>query len=186
MDKKTRTHERILEAASHTLRRDGFRGVTVAATMKDAGLTHGGFYAHFASQDALLGEVMERAARDGFQYLTEAVDKASAQPGVSPFRAIVEGYLSEQHVSHSESGCVVSALCSELPRQNDQVREVARYQLEALVSRLSGLLEDPVSATTVVATLVGGLSIARILPPEAVAGYLESVRSQLLNRYGAR
>jgi AcrR family transcriptional regulator len=183
MNKKADTHDRILAAASRSLKRTGFGGVTVAATMKEAGLTHGGFYAHFDNQDTLLAEALERAGTDGARRMTDAVDAVCARSGVSPFRAFVDIYLSEEHALNPDNGCVVSALCAEVPRQSDSVKAVARNQVTSLVNRVGVLLGQPAEADSVAATLVGALAVARMLPEEPRAALLDSVRRDLLTRY---
>jgi len=185
MNKKAETHERILTAASRSLKRAGFAGVTVGATMKEAGLTHGGFYAHFASQDTLVAEALERAGADGARRMADAVDEACAARGVSRFRAFVEVYLSEEHALLPENGCVVSALCAEVPRQSEAVKKVAQDQVAALVGGLAALMEQPAEADRVAVALVGALAVARMLPPEPRTALLESVRRDLLARYAA-
>ena len=118
--KKQLTHERIVDAAARAIRRAGFDGVGVAEVMKEAGLTHGGFYAHFASRDALICEALERAGQDGTERVAQG--RASRQArGASPLRAFVEQYLSEQHLAAAEQGCPVAALASEMPRQTGAV-----------------------------------------------------------------
>jgi len=91
--RKELTHERIVETAARAIRSAGFQGMGVADIMKAAGLTHGGFYAHFASRDALLAEALERAGEESAQHLDRATARHGAQ-GVSPLRALVESYLS--------------------------------------------------------------------------------------------
>src|ERR1700728_3111162 len=98
------SHERIIESASRDLRRSGFDGVNVAAVMKTAGLTHGGFYAHFDSRDALLSEAIVRASENAVEAIKTQVN-ALQEAGTSPFRAFVEAYLSAAHVQDCESGC---------------------------------------------------------------------------------
>ncbi len=183
MNRKAETHERILTAASRSLKRAGFGGVTVAATMKEAGLTHGGFYAHFDSQDSLVAEALERAGTDGSRRMAEAVDAICAARNVSRFRAFVEVYLSEDHVLQPENGCVVSAVCAEVPRQSDSVKAAAQIQVAALIRRIGALLDQPTDADSIAVTLVGALAVARMLPPEPRAALLESVRDDLLARY---
>src|SRR5947208_17173240 len=90
--RKQDTHERILDVAARAIRRHGYAGVGVADVMKDAGLTHGGFYAHFESRDALLMEALERAGRESGDALRRAVERRAAKGG-SAFRALVEAYL---------------------------------------------------------------------------------------------
>ena len=85
--------------------------------MKDAGLTHGGFYAHFASRDALLVEAIERAGRGSSSRIAGRIDAFQAS-GTSPFRALVESDLDDGLLKAVEAGCPVAALCSEMPRQD--------------------------------------------------------------------
>src|SRR5690349_8558801 len=122
--RKEDTHERIVEAAARALRRNGYAGVGVADVMKEAGLTHGGFYAHFPSRDALLVEALERAGKHSFESVTRAAEQRAAK-GVSAFRALVESYLSDGHLGSMESGCPVAALGSDMPRQSEAVREAS-------------------------------------------------------------
>src|SRR6188768_3015848 len=112
--RKQLTHDRIVETAARALRSTGFDGVGVADVMKQAGLTHGGFYAHFPSRDVLLAEALERAGQDSQQRLQRRVEAGEGR-GHSRFRALVDGYLAEQHLKTPESGCPVAALASEMP-----------------------------------------------------------------------
>jgi len=92
--RKEETHERILDVAARAIRRRGYAGVGVADVMKEAGLTHGGFYAHFDSRDDLLVAALERAGRESAATLTRALERRTAK-GVSAFRALVDAYLAE-------------------------------------------------------------------------------------------
>src|SRR5436853_5536561 len=119
--RKEETHERIVDAAARALRRHGYAGVGVADVMRDAGLTHGGFYAHFDSRDALLVEALERAGRESGEALTRALERRAAK-GVSAFRALVDAYLADEHLASLEIGCPVAALACDMPRQSEPVR----------------------------------------------------------------
>src|SRR5215813_12628203 len=88
--RKAETHERILRAAARAIRRRGYEGVSVADVMKDAGLTHGGFYAHFDSRDALLAAAAEQAGIESAQTFAGAL--AKARPG-EELMALVDMYL---------------------------------------------------------------------------------------------
>src|SRR5213075_2092269 len=99
--RKHETHDRIVEVAARAVRRHGYAGVGVADVMKEAGLTHGGFYAHFESRDALLAAAVEQAGADSNESLSRAV--ASAKPGEELF-ALVDAYLSDRHVVAPEEG----------------------------------------------------------------------------------
>src|SRR6186713_2577976 len=120
--RKEETHERIVEAAARAIRRHGYAGLGVADVMKDAGLTHGGFYAHFESRDALLVEALERAGRESADSVARSTALRAAK-GISPFRALVDAYLADRHLVSMDSGCPVAALGSDMPRQSDLVRE---------------------------------------------------------------
>ena len=85
--RKEETHERIVQAAARAIRRHGYAGVGVAEVMKEAGLTHGGFYAHFESRDALLVEALARAGSDSGADIARAAQARQAR-GVSAFRAL--------------------------------------------------------------------------------------------------
>jgi len=109
--RKQLTHERIVDTAARALRGNGFHGVGVADVMKQAGLTHGGFYAHFPSRDVLLAEALQRAGEHSRERLRRSIAGGEAR-GLSRFRALVDAYLSERHLKEPESGCPVAALAS--------------------------------------------------------------------------
>lgn len=185
--RKALTHDRILDAASRAIRRAGYDGVGLAAIMKEAGLTHGGFYAHFASRDALLAEATQRAGRDTGAVLVERLRQAQAQ-GLSPFAALVQTYLADAQLENAEHGCVVAALASEIPRQPEEVASAARARVLGLVELVRRTLPpdvDPAQAQVVAATLVGALQLARTLQGKAGKAWLANVRASLIQQYGA-
>jgi AcrR family transcriptional regulator len=186
--RKQLSHDRIVETAARAIRRAGFRGVGVADIMKEAGLTHGGFYAHFASRDALLAEALERAGRESAARMA----KGSAQrqsKGASPLRALVEGYLSEQHLASAESGCPVAALASEIPRQAPEVRAAAAQRVRSLIARVQAALPAGAptdSAAVIAGELVGTLQLARALGDNAEGrAMLAAARRHLLAQHDA-
>src|SRR5437016_12874756 len=97
--RKDATHERIVGAAARAIRRSGYGGTGVAEIMKDAGLTHGGFYAHFASRDAMLAEAADRA---GAETVALSGRIAAAAPPKQALRAMLEAYLSKAPVERIE------------------------------------------------------------------------------------
>src|SRR3981081_858431 len=105
--RKEETHERIVDAAARAIHRHGYAGVGVADVMKEAGLTHGGFYAHFDSREALLVEALERAGRRSLAVTRGA--KLRAGKGVSAFRSLVESYLADDHLGALETGSLRAA-----------------------------------------------------------------------------
>jgi TetR/AcrR family transcriptional regulator, transcriptional repressor for nem operon len=188
-DKKARTHELILDTAAKAIRRGGYAGVSVAELMKEAGLTHGGFYAHFASRNAMLAEAMARASELSSKALAADLQKTVAE-GKSPLRALVENYLSDAHLQALEHGCPIAALGSEICRQPEEVRAVALKQMEHLRDAIARTI--PAQANTVnkdnadviMATLVGSLQLARAYGDnDAGRQLLASCRSAVLAQF---
>jgi AcrR family transcriptional regulator len=180
------THERIVEVAARMLRRSGYGGVGVADVMNQAGLTHGGFYAHFASRDALLAEAVERAGRDSAAVMTRRIDASRAR-GQSALRALVDGYLSEAHLCAIEDGCVVAALSSEMPRQSPTLLAPSVDRVRSLVEMVQHALPEggtSEQAMVIAGTLVGTLQLARTLGANAQGkAMLAAARSALLSQY---
>jgi TetR/AcrR family transcriptional repressor of nem operon len=182
---KEETHERIIDVAARAIRRYGYGGVGVADVMKEAGLTHGGFYAHFDSRDDLLVEALERAGRES----SEAVARAAAQragKGIGPFRSFVEAYLADEHLASLEIGCPVAALGCEMPRQSESVRAASAVGVQRLIAGVRAMLpEAPRGAASVVAgTLVGSLQLARALGDNAEGrAVLSAARKTLIRQY---
>jgi AcrR family transcriptional regulator len=180
------THERIVEVAARALRRNGYAGVGVADVMKQAGLTHGGFYAHFPSRDALLAEALEQAGRDSTALMSRRISQRQAR-GQSALRALVESYLSETHLHGVEAGCVVAALGSEMHRQTPELLEPSAERVRGLIAMVQQALPEPGTpeqAMVITSTLVGTLQLARTLGDNAQGrALLVAARSALLAQY---
>jgi len=161
---KEATHDRIVEAAARAIRRSGYNGTGVADIMKDAGLTHGGFYAHFASREAMLAEAADRAGGDSVAMMERI---AAITPPAQVLSAMMQAYLSKAHVEGIETGCATAALGSEMPRQVPEVRRAATRRIKEmidLVARQSPDWGQPGAherALFTVATMVGTLVLAR-------------------------
>jgi TetR/AcrR family transcriptional regulator, transcriptional repressor for nem operon len=185
-DRKAASRARILEVGGRAVRRAGFHGVGIADVMKEAGLTHGGFYAHFASRDALLCAAVEQAAADSIAAM-EAQAHRLVAAGVSPFRAMLETYLYEGVIADRECGCAMAALSSEMPIQSEPVvaasREVAR-RLQRHVQRALPPDLPADAAWAITATLLGALQLARTLGDnDEGRAVLAATRRELLARY---
>lgn len=180
------SHERILDAAARAVRRAGVGGVGVAEVMKEAGLTHGGFYAHFESRDALLADALEHAGMQSNLRVRERM-RVRMDAGETPLRALVSEYLSEPHMDALELGCPVAAVGSDMQRAQDALREVSQRRVRGLATLVAEALppESPAgSAWTIVATLVGALQMARVLGPEGGGQeVLQTCRDTLLAQY---
>jgi len=183
--RKEESHERIVDAAARAIRRHGYAGVGVADVMKEVGLTHGGFYAHFDSRDALLVEALERAGRQSSEAVTRAAELRVGK-GVSAFRSLVETYLADHHLASLETGCPVAALGSDMPRQSKAVREASVSRVQRLIATVRATLPTaPRAIANVVAgTLVGSLQLARALGDNAEGrAMLSAARKSLLRQY---
>ena len=162
--RKEATHERILEVAARVIRRSGYDGTGVADIMKEAGLTHGGFYAHFESRDALLAEAGDRAGAEG---VALAARVAAAAPAGQAVQAIMQAYLSQQHIAAIETGCPVCALGSEMPRQAPPVRRAATIHIKEMIDLIARQLPDwgqpqaHEQAMVLVSALIGTTMLAR-------------------------
>jgi TetR/AcrR family transcriptional repressor of nem operon len=180
---KLETHARIVKRASVRLREKGAHGVGVADLMKDAGLTHGGFYAHFDSREALVIEAFAYA----MDRSTERWRKLSEQtPPDKRFAAIVNAYLSAVHRDDPGHGCAVPSLGSEIARESPKTRKAFAAKLEQMIGMLAeqipGLPPKAArkQAMAALGTMMGTLVMARIagngeLSDEILAAGRESV-----------
>lgn len=179
--RKEATHERIVETAARAIRRSGYGGTGVAELMKEAGLTHGGFYAHFDSREGMLAEAADRAGADTVAFLTGVA--AGATPK-QELEAMLRAYLSKEHVEGAETGCAVAALGSEMPRQSAKVRRAATRRIKEmidLVARQSPDWGQPGAherALVTLATAVGALVLARAVDDAKLS---DAVRQAALN-----
>jgi len=170
--RKEETHERIVTAAARAIRRSGYGGTGVADIMKDVGLTHGGFYSHFASRDAMLAEAADRAGADSVALMERVAAEA---PQGQALQAMLQAYLSAAHVGNIETGCATAALCSEMPRQAPDVRRAATRRIKEmidLVARQSSDWGQPGAherALATVSTMVGALVLARAVDDSKLA-----------------
>jgi len=182
--RKEATHERIVEAAARAIRRSGYGGAGVADIMKDAGLTHGGFYAHFASREAMLAEAADQAGADG---LAAVARVAAAAPPQQALQALLRAYLSKEHVEGVETGCAVAALGSEMPRQAPEVRRAATRRIKEMIDLVARQSPDwgrpgaHERALATVATMVGALVLARAVDdPKLSEALREAALKQLV------
>jgi len=181
--RKEETRERILRAAAGAIRKHGFEGVGVADVMKEAGLTHGGFYAHFASRDALLAAAADQAGAESIETLTRGI--AAAKPG-QELMALVDTYLSDRHLAAPEHGCAIAAAGSEVPRQQADVRRAASRRIKDLI----GLVERQFpewgrsaahdKAMGIAATLVGAVVLARAVDDVQLSNRIRRAARELI------
>lgn len=181
---KEASHERIVDVASRAIRRSGYGGTGVADIMKEAGLTHGAFYAHFASREAMLAEAADRA---GAAANARAARLVASVPQEKALHTLIEAYLSKAHVEGIETGCAVSALGSEMPRQSPEVRRAGTLRIKEMVDLVARQMPDwgqPAAherALVTVATMVGTLVLARAVDEAHLSDQLiHAAMAQLL------
>ncbi len=183
-NRKEITHTRIVETAARAIRRSGYDGTGVADIMKEAGLTHGGFYAHFASRDAMLAEAADRAGED-----TIAIAKKifANVPDNQALQALMNAYLSNEHMANIESGCSLVALGSEMPRQAPEVKRASTCRVKEMIALIESRLSDQpnahAEALVMLSTMVGTLLLARAIDdPELSVAF----RQATLKHYDAK
>lgn len=172
-DRRDETHERILSSAGRLLRSRGLAATSVADVMKGAGLTVGGFYAHFASKDALMAEVLRGASAAMRARLFAGLDGRGAD---ERFELLVKRYLSRAHRDAAESGCVLPAAAGEVAAGADAQRAVLAEVLEALGGGIAAQLDEataPVPARAfalgLASLLYGGLTLSRAVRGTALS-----------------
>ena len=181
---KEASHERILSVAARAIRRSGYDGTGVADIMKQAGLTHGAFYAHFPSREAMLAEAASRACAES---AAAAADVVASVPTEQALAAMLHGYLSREHVEQVESGCPLAALGSETARQAPDVRRATTRHIKAmidLVARQSPDWGQPAAherALLTVAAMVGTLVLARAVDEPVLSDRLREAALKYLS-----
>ena|ERR1700687_5053843 len=184
---KVEIHRKILKDASRRVRAEGITGTAVSSVMRDAGLTHGGFYKHFGSKDELLRESLSEAFQEVADRLTQAAEKS--QPATA-WKAIVKTYLSPEHCDHAECGCPLAALAPELARADPAMKAPIRGELIKYKNRMlpwmpgRRVADKERAFFAIFSTMIGAVAIARILPDQAArARVLASARDCLLSSF---
>lgn len=174
---------RVVEVASALFRERGFNGIGVADLMKEAGLTHGGFYGQFASKDDLAAEACARA----MEVMAERWDGAAeTPPDDEALKALLDGYLSPRHRDHSAAGCPIAALGVDVSRQGGAVRGAFTRGLRPFIDRLQRLVPGRSAeakrraALATLSGMVGALILSRAVDDPALSEeILEAARERL-------
>ena len=162
---KQETHARIVKKASVRLREKGAHGIGVADLMKDAGLTHGGFYAHFDSREALVIEAFGFAMDRSVERWRK---KAELTPPDKRLAAIVDSYLTPTHRDDPGHGCAIPALSAEIARESPKTRKAFAAKLEQMIGMIAEQMPDlprktaRKQAMASLATMMGTLVLARV------------------------
>lgn len=171
---KANTRQKILQAAARLFREFGYDGVGVDAIMAEAGLTAGGFYAHFPSKRALFDEALATATALAGSNATQSVAKSARADEAGQLRLMIENYLSREHREQVADGCPLPALTPDAARGGETSRENYERQLLQYVKRLEALLSAGVAARrdvalALMAQCVGGLMLARAVNDEQLS-----------------
>ncbi|WP_293897827.1 TetR/AcrR family transcriptional regulator [Phenylobacterium sp.] len=181
---KEETRRKVVRAAATAVRAKGPDGVGVAEIMAQAGLTHGGFYAHFPNKEALVVAALEEAFGQSARRFARMTDGLSH---VDALTAFVDSYVSSEHRAHPERGCPIATLSSDLPRQGRAVRDAYEGGVRRLIARLASWLpEDRAAlAPSLLAEMAGAVSLSRaISDDDAAAQLLADARLSLKTRMG--
>ena len=172
-ERKDESRARILDAAAARIRTEGLRGMVVADVMRDAGLTHGGFYAHFESKDQLTESSLEQAMKVNREQWTATQGREAW-----PFRLarLARRYLTVKHRDAPADGCALAALATEAGRADAGFREA--YERELRLSLRSICRDAPMDgsrpgdAAAFMALCVGGIALSRAVADETLSRFI--------------
>ncbi|MCL4182226.1 MAG: TetR/AcrR family transcriptional regulator [Burkholderiaceae bacterium] len=188
-EEATRNRERIIDAAARLFREKGFDGIGVADLMKEVGLTHGGFYGHFASKDDLEVQACARALARSLSLWKKRSDAAPDDP----LSAITDAYLTARHRDDPGAGCLLAALGPDLSRRGPGVRRAVTEYLDSAFGLLAKLVPGRSKAARrrkaigTYASLVGALVLARAVDDDALSReILDTVREALSSSHPRR
>jgi TetR/AcrR family transcriptional regulator, transcriptional repressor for nem operon len=162
---KQETHSRIVKKASVRLREKGAHGIGVADLMKEAGLTHGGFYAHFDSREALVIEAFTYASSRSREYWRKIAEQT---PPEKRLALIVDTYLDSAHRDDPGHGCAIASLGADIARESPKTRKAFSAELDHMIDLIADQIQGVPrkaarkQATATLATIVGALVMARI------------------------
>jgi TetR/AcrR family transcriptional repressor of nem operon len=185
---KDETHKALIAVAAAQLRAQGPDRLSVAGVMKAAGLTHGGFYAHFKSKDALVDETLAEIFAKAKRRMGRLLD------GLPPKHALatyVDFYLGTAHRDDASNGCPITALNSDMPRQTKKIRAKFEAGMKALVAALAermaaaDIAEAQKLAPSILAAMAGAVSLSRSISDRALSDeLLASTRAGIKARLG--
>jgi TetR/AcrR family transcriptional repressor of nem operon len=180
---KQASHKRIVDAAAAQIRRDGVDAVRVSDLMREAGLTHGGFYRHFGSREELIDAAIDQALADGSRQ-TEAGEDADPRA----LGKVIDGYVSKAHRDNPEMGCGVAALPADVSRSGSPARAAYGRQVRRYIDRLVGLIRGADAdakrdeAVMMLSALVGALSMARAVEDPELSDEILAATARALHR----
>ncbi|MDG6772859.1 TetR/AcrR family transcriptional regulator [Thiomicrorhabdus sp. ZW0627] len=167
-EKRQETRQRILESAAQLFTRKGFDQVSIGDVMKNADLTHGGFYSHFDSKEALYAESLQTASRKSFSYkLPESSDN-----DLDLMSQLLEAYLDMDHLKPEHPSCPLAFLATDVANKNEAVRDSYTKVYKRFVLYMDKLMANSSysdKAFALSALMVGGVALARSFSDEKMA-----------------
>ncbi|MFP3390283.1 TetR/AcrR family transcriptional regulator [Brevibacillus sp. SIMBA_040] len=170
---KMKVREKIVGSAAEAFRKNGIKEVSVPQIMKGVGLTHGGFYAHFANKDQLVAEACRKALEETIDLLRSAAEHKAED---SKIQTVIDYYLSTAHRDMLEKSCILPTLSSEISRSSEDIRETFTEELTRFISFISGMVgNSDQKSMALISTMVGALLLARsVNDPELSQNILDA------------
>jgi TetR/AcrR family transcriptional regulator, transcriptional repressor for nem operon len=175
---KAQTRARLVREASHAFRADGVEGTSIPKLMERIGLTHGTFYSHFESKDALVAEAYAHGLNETADRLLQ---RAKDAPRGQKLNAVIDRYLSTDHRDDPADGCPLPSLAGEVRREPEAVRHTFTQELRRYFDRLAPLLDGPDAATrsdreiVLASGMVGAMVLARAVDDPVLSDHILSV-----------
>lgn len=187
-EEKDRSHGRIVESAARLVRERGIDSTSVADVMGDAGMTHGGFYRHFDTKEALLAAALDSAFDQILSLLETQPDDDKPQASVPEYQA---HYLSQAHVDAPGMGCPIASLGADVARSSDALKSVFGAGVERTIATLAKDKSGPKTerralAAQELALMVGAVTLARAADPATARIVLEACRAALQSAHPRR
>lgn len=184
---KAESRARVLDVAAQQIREHGIDSLGVADCMRAAGLTHGAFYAHFDSRDALIVAALEQAIAEGHTRIDARIRDAEAH-GKTPLEAMATSYLSEKHLNNAGKGCALCALAGEARHADQIVKALLTSHLHTLASRIADAAgtDNEDRGLALLSTVIGAMTLARGVDDSALATRILSSALELVLGFDER
>jgi TetR/AcrR family transcriptional repressor of nem operon len=185
---KAESRQRVLETAARQIRENGIEALGVADCMRSAGLTHGAFYGHFESRDALIVEALEYAVAQSRKRIAALSTGTGGAKAKEPLQAIAESFLSDRHIKNPGTGCALCALAGEARHASPEVRDRLTVYVHSLASQIAQTLagQSEHAALGIVATVVGAVTLARAVDDKELAKSIVSASLELIVAQGGK
>ena len=187
-DHKAETHARLLRAAAAQMRKQGMDGVAVAEIMRGAGLTHGGFYAHFACKDDLIAQAVSQMFADNAARVGRWMEEVTSAERLDIF---IERYLSSAHRDRPDRGCPLTTIAADVTRQSATTRQAFDAGAAGTFARMEAMIPPWIShdramlARSILSEMAGAVALSRAIgDPEQSERILAAARESVRRRCG--